>query len=243
MVAAFAKAIPVPFIGDSIATRCDRFVVRDTLQAKTSIITPDRLRPFYAIDNPWTVGGVTRSILKLPMKVLTFPIRRLIATAAMIKNVPLTVIRSVLLGRTLDRVLATGFLSEGSSTSDTTIDERIAAMRTSFDLAFASIHWDIAKAAISDAMSQASWWQSTAARLLAQYRKNSDIIESEVRDDEAIQSEAEKIRDAIQQPKVLELFNNFDNQFDTHLSEITADWAACISASENRTTETADEVI
>ena len=234
IVSAVANAIPVPWVGGHLASRCDQFVVETALKGTDSKLATKQFQQLYAHDTGWRFSSIPRRIVKLPLLLLSYPIRSLLATAKMIKEVPLAVIRSVLLGRTLDRALANNFLLNPPEMSGIEFSRRVGCMRTSFDQAFSSIHWDFAKAAIADAMSQASWWRATVSRLLARYRDGESALESEVRNDEGLRNEASKIRDAIEQPGVLQLFDSFDEQFDLHLSALVGEWASCVKASKTK---------
>lgn len=218
IASAVATAIPVPLVGAHIVCRCDQFVVEEALAASGRKIDPVLLRGLYANDSQWSIRGFAGTVARFPHRALAFPIRNLISIAKSVKDAPLTVLRAVLLGRTIDRVLSRDFLmNEGEPRDD--FDFLVKAIRTSFEQSFAAIQWRIATATISEAISKASSWQGMCTQLVAKYRDSWNDDAASLFDNEKLRAEAENIRDAVQQPIVLRLFENFDLLFDDELSK------------------------
>lgn len=102
IVSSSSRFIPVPFIDDIVRDQCRRYVVSRTLAAHDQRNSMGVLKPFYANEGG-CIAGCLGQLAMAPLKLLLFPIRKVIALVTSVRGVPLEIMRMVLLGRTLDR--------------------------------------------------------------------------------------------------------------------------------------------
>ena len=105
IVSASSRFIPIPFVDDVVKDQCRRYIVSQTLAAHETELTTKDLQPFYD-SGSGCLAGCMGTLIKAPLKLLLFPVRKIIAIVTSVRGVPLEVTRSVLMGRTLDRYLS-----------------------------------------------------------------------------------------------------------------------------------------
>ncbi len=210
IVSASARFIPVPFVDEIVRQQCRRFVVARTLAASQSVVSLDDMKPFYA-DADGCLGGCVGTLVKAPLKLLLFPIRKLAAIVTSIRGVPLEVTRMILLGRTIDRHAKSGQL-----VSDETY---VRSLRMAFDEASARMDFRVVHAAIRDALRAAKGWKSSATAQAAEVAKRPTRDGNDLHANDDIKSGAEKIQLALYRPMIAQLFADFDRRFDQSLAE------------------------
>lgn len=214
VVAASARFIPVPFADEMVRDRCRRFVVAKTLAHHGARATVDELREYHA-GSGGCVGGCSGWILLAPLKLLLFPIRKIVAVVTSVRGVPLEITRTVLLGRTLDRRLREGDVDA----------EEAARMGRAFQVAFAHMDFRGSRAAIMDAISQAGHWRSEAfkiARWAARLPRRTSVetMSAELESNQTVDQAAAKIENALTLPETLKLFDDFDHRFDEAMKSL-----------------------
>lgn len=212
IVSASSRFIPVPFVDDLVRDRCRRFAVSRTLAAHGREELLEGVTPYFDSD-----GGVFKgclgSVARLPLKLLLFPIRKIVALATSIRGVPLEVMRTVLLGRTLDRYLRSGKFNESHT----------AEMRTAFEQSFQRMDFHVIRAAIADAMSGISGWKSSATQSAKEVAAKPERTEKAMNAEPAVQRSADKVQEVLDRPDTLELFAEFDTRFDARFAELIED--------------------
>ncbi len=210
IVSAASRFIPIPFVDDLVRDRCHRFVVSRTLAAYQQSSLLDDLKPFYGNRRGW-FSGMASKVAKAPIKLLVFPIRKALAIATSVRGVPLEVMRTVLLGRTLERYLKTERLSGDA--------EQAAKMQAAFDESFKRMDFRVVKAAIADALTSVDGWKSAAIKSAKQ------VVESEDASWEELDVESKggfgtsEVQAALDRPETLQLFAEFDLRFDQAMSQ------------------------
>ncbi|MCO8124282.1 hypothetical protein NHH03_21245 [Stieleria sp. TO1_6] len=210
LVSASARFIPIPFVDDLVRGRCRRFVISRTLAAHHASAQLDTLKPFYG-DRGGCIGGCAGTIVRAPLKLLLFPIRKVVTIATSVRGVPLEVLQLVLLGRTLDRYLGDNRPESGSLPA--------AQMREAFDDAFARMDFRVVRAAIADALSSVSGWKSAATQTAEKVADPNESNEN-LRAPEEVQSGAAEIQRVLDGPETAKLFAEFDARFDTALRQL-----------------------
>lgn len=211
IVSASSRFIPIPLIDDAVRDQCRRFVVSRTLAAHDSSVTLDTLRPYYG-SNEGCLGGCAAGMLKAPLKLLLFPIRKIVSIATSFRNVPLEITRTVLMGRTLDRYLTVHELDPDSMAP--------SSMRVAFDQAFAYMDFRILRAAMADALSSVSGWKAAAVKSAKKVAGSRDAAEHGIDAADDVQSGATKIQEVLRRPETLSLFDEFDRRFDELLARM-----------------------
>lgn len=212
IVSASARFIPVPFVEDVVRQQCRRVVVARTIAANQTSFTVGDLKPLYA-DDGGCLSGCLGLIVKAPLTLLLFPIRKLLAIINSVRGIPLEIINVVLLGRTVDRYL--------KMNSGTAKPEDVSQLRSAFDTAFARMDFRVLQAAIYDTLKSASGWKAAATekasklagKLAGKREMEADALELEA--NEQVDAEANKIQAVMDRPAILELFADFDRRVDS----------------------------
>lgn len=208
LVSASARFIPVPFVDDLVRDRCRRFVVSRTLANHDTKQTMKSLEPLYAVNSGWLTGCVG-VVVKAPLKLLLFPVRKLTSIITSVRGVPLEVMRMVLLGRTLDRCLRSGTF-ETATTSP-------AVVNAAFASAFAGMDLRVVRAAISDALAGVKGWKTSATASARIVARPGNASGKELDVPLQLNSSVGRVQEALERPSVLNLFSEFDHRLERQL--------------------------
>lgn len=217
ITAAASRFIPIPFVDDIVKTRSRQFVVARTLAEHKCTFRSKQLFAIYG-DTGGCVSGCIGFVIMLPVKLLLFPIRKIVKLVTAVHGVPMDLIRTVLIAKTVDRCIRLGLI-------ETTDDPNSAAkravqatqIRAAFDEAFQGIDWLAVRTALGDAFSQMDGWRRAAIRLAKRaFRGNDNPIDPMSGDDEVNES-AKQIEAILRKPETLELLKRFEERFDAAL--------------------------
>ena len=150
IISASARFIPIPFLDEVVQYRCRRHTVKTTIESHAADLDLSTVEPYYNNPSGCFVGCVGM-ILLLPIKLLLFPFRKIVAVVTSFRAVPLEIMRVYLIGRTLDRYLSNG--NFGQSENSLRIDDSVyaARMRSAFEQAFARMDMHVVLSAMQDA--------------------------------------------------------------------------------------------
>jgi hypothetical protein len=209
IISAAARFIPVPFVDDIVRGQCRRFVVSRTLSSHNDPVSIDELKPYYG-KSGGCLTGCAAAVAKAPLKLLLFPIRKVMAVMTSVRGVPLEILRMVLLGRTLDR-----YLREGKITTAATATHDVAArMRAAFNEAFARMDFHVVRATVGDALRGASGWKAAAVASAKQLGDRQAAPDADLETDPQLEAGASRVAEVLSRPETLELFAEFDRRFD-----------------------------
>ena len=217
-VSGSAILLPVPLVDDYVQAKCRRFVVKRTLESHGQGADLEKLEPYYGSPSG-LFSGLTGLALKAPLKLALFPIRKPLRMIRSVRDLPLEIVRTVLLGRTLDRFLRdrTPRVAEGERPA---LDVSLAFdLRRAFDRAFARMDFHVLKAATKDAFAVSA--RMFASVLDARRRTSGDegLIEA-LQKDPKIEAEARKVEQEMAKPEMTRLFREFDARFDRAWREV-----------------------
>ncbi|MFG0288769.1 MAG: hypothetical protein ACF8CQ_11360 [Rhodopirellula sp. JB044] len=211
IVSASSRFIPVPFIDDLVREQCRRFVVSRTLHANTPAenISLETLQPYYSTSDG-CLAGCLGTLAKAPLKILLFPIRKIIAVVTSVRGVPLEIMKMVLLGRTLNRQLRD---------RPEEIDNAYAMrMRVAFEESFSGMDFRVVKAAMNDALSHVSGWKSSAMETARQSVARQDQSREPINAPKEVEAGAQKVQEVLDRPEFATLFSEFDKRFDQRMN-------------------------
>ena len=211
IVSASSRFIPIPFVDDVVKDQCRRYIVSQTLAAHETELTTKDLQPFYD-SGSGCLAGCMGTLIKAPLKLLLFPVRKIIAIVTSVRGVPLEVTRSVLMGRTLDRYL--------SQQKIVATPEYMAKMRKAFKASFKRMDLRIVRAGIADALTGIGGWKSGAMKSAKAVAGPKDAEEDGLDATEDVEAGANKVEEILQQPEMLRLFVAFDQRFDESLERL-----------------------
>jgi len=210
MVSGAARFLPVPFVDDIVRDQCRRLVVSRTLAAHGTNIQTKDLKSYYASDGGCLVGCVGLAA-KVPLKLLLFPIRKVVAIVTSVRGVPLEIVRMVLLGRTLDRYLREKRLQTGEIPS--------VAMREAFDDSFSRMDFRMVRAAMNDALASVGGWKTAAMDFARKAANGRDTESEDWKTSAEVNDGARRIEAILERPEMLTLFADFDQRFDAAMRE------------------------
>lgn len=214
IVSAAARFIPIPFVDDLVQTQCRRFIVSRTLSSHPNAAanaTIADLKPYYS-DRGGCVNGCVGTIAKAPLKLLLFPIRKIVSMVTSIRDVPLEIMRSVLLGRTLYRHLTSGKIDSAKA----------ARMKAAFDEAFDGMDFRTVRAAITDAIESVSDWKTSAIQSARKVADRSRGGDRDIEIDASVETTASRVTEVLDRPETTQLFAEFDQRFDIAMRSVQA---------------------
>ena len=203
VVASSARFLPVPLLDDVVRSHCRRFVVSRTLAASGSSLAVASLEPLYGDAGGWLKGALG-FIGTLLLQLLLFPVRKIVEIVTSVRGVPLDIMRTVLLGRTLRRRLSAGALAP----------EQAQAMQRALDEAFARMDFRAVRAAIGDAMRGVRAWRTSAIASARRLSSAEAAPDGAMPAGGGVQSSAALIEEVLRQADTLRLFEEFDRRFD-----------------------------
>lgn len=218
IISAGARFVPIPFVDEQVQKRCRRFVVQQTLVAHRSRLTSADLASFYSTDSG-CLGGCLGMVVRAPLKLLLFPIRKIVTIFTSVRGVPLEIMRTVLIGRTLDRYLETGWLSE-ATLKESGLPSRALQMRTAFEIAYAQMDWRTLRAAMSDALGTVDQWKAAAVSGAKKVFTHNEEAVEQTESNSAIEASANKVQSVLKRSETLALFAEFDRRFDEAIQDL-----------------------
>lgn len=211
IVSAASRFVPIPYVDDMVRGRCRQYVVARTLAAHGRSELLDDVEPLYDSNaGKGCLGGCLGTAMKAPVKLLLYPVRKIVALVTSVRGVPLEIMRVVLLGRTLDRQLRKGEVDTDSAVK----------MRAAFDESFARMDFRVVKAAMNDALSSVSGWKQAAMESARQIIGQDDAPDVVADARAPVDDGARQVQQALDRPDVLELFAEFDQRFDEALARV-----------------------
>jgi hypothetical protein len=209
LISASARFIPLPFVDDLVRVQCRRFVVSRTLSAHRATVTLEELKPYYNVGSG-CLAGCAAVAVQVPLKLLFFPIRKLLAVVTSIRGVPLDVLQVVLLGRTLDRYLRDGKIPHATEPTAATA----ARLGAAFNEAFVRMDFHVVRAAVSDALASVSGWRAAATAEAKQLVKEPALTAEPIEPPPQVDTGAARVQEVLTRPETLELFAQFDRRVD-----------------------------
>ena len=203
VVASAGRFVPIPLVDDVVRAQCRRFVVSRTLAASGAPLSTAGLKPLYGGSGSF-LANTLGFIAKVPVRLLLFPVRKFVAIATSVRGVPLEIMETVLMGRTLRRQLSSGQFDPAHA----------AAMRVALDEAFARMDFRAVRAAIMDALRGVRTWKLSAMRSARRLLSKAPASEATLAANEGVQQSAARVEKVLERPETLRLFEEFDQRFD-----------------------------
>ena len=208
LVASSARFIPIPFVDDLVREQCYRFVVSRTLAIQPDAGSMDDWKLYYTTGGG-CISGCVAKLLRAPLKLLLFPIRKIVTVLTSVRGVPLEIMRTVLLGRTLHRLIVDRDRPPTAAEA--------AQMRRAFEEAFARMDFRIVRATMIDALRSVSGWKSAAIQMAKRIARTDQIDDEAIRTEPSVEDGATRVQNVLERPETLELFAAFDRRFDETL--------------------------
>lgn len=129
IAAAASRFVPVPLLDDLIRTRATRTAVGRTWAAHGRAHCPSAIG-ILADDSTTLWGGIARSAATAPLKLIFYPVRKVVRMLSAVRGVSGDLVGVLLLARSVDRCLAAGWFT-GTDTRG--LDDQARLLRGAHD--------------------------------------------------------------------------------------------------------------
>ena len=215
IAAAAARFVPVPLLDDVVRERATQVAVLRTLRAHGREYPSDAVEPLYQGVDGWGSGAL-RAAVRLPVKLVLFPVRKYVAVFGAVKGVPTDVMMVLLLTRTVFRVLADGRLREGDRPA---LRRQAEQVRRAHDAATAGMDLRLASGAVSDALSRGKPMTTAAVGYARRFlRRDRPIEAGDLHPGGSVEDGAERVQQAWRSPELTRLLAEFDARVDAGLA-------------------------
>ncbi|UJR78663.1 hypothetical protein [Sandaracinus amylolyticus] len=202
---AAARFVPVPLVDDLVRQQIAAWMVRSSVPTTMSKAA---IQPLWS-DESGCVGGCLGALLWLPIKLLLFPIRKILSVVLGVRWVSHDLAEMLLLGRVIDHALAVGLLQEARDVADQTRQSR--EIRTAFDVALKATDTSLLSALFATAIGPLRAVVAAAVRTLRALRTSgADAPTLEGSDKATIEGSVSRIEAVLVQPEVKRFLAEFD---------------------------------
>lgn len=218
LLASAARLVPVPLLDDILREKALHLMVSRTIKLHGRAYRSASVAPLYG-----TAEGCGQRLalflLLWPIKLLLYPIKKVLSWIMAAKNVAADLSEAVLLGRTLDRVLANERLPMGADAG--ALRTEAARVRLAFDNALRGTDLRLLRAVLRRALEGVKGLPRAAVRALRRLRNKADDADPtaglSAADREKVDAGASRIAAALEAPDVRAFLEAFDARFDENL--------------------------
>lgn len=212
-----ARFAPLPLLDDLARAQVATWVVSRAVSKRGVTIARAQLAPL-GEDSRGFLRGCLGALLRLPLAVLLFPVRKVAALVFGVRNLVRDVLEVVLLARVVDHALASGMLRGDAPEAD----QRAAALRVrgAFDRAFEGTDLTLLQRALLAAKVPLGSVVPAALRRLRALRGQGEAATPgalPAGGDDTLERESDRVRDALSSPAVRETLREFDARVDREL--------------------------
>jgi hypothetical protein len=211
IAAAAARFVPVPLLDDVIRQRATQFAVMRTLRAHDQDVPSEALEPLWGEVDGRSSGLLGRA-RKVSRDVLLLPVRTYVKVFGAVRGVPTDVARVVLLGRSVERRLGRGELSQVDRAT-----QEARALRRAVEQAMDGLDLRLLTAGLGDGLSQTKGL-SAAAVAFARRRFTKAQPETDLAPDGPLAESAGRVTEVLRRPEIAQLLDRFDTEVDLALS-------------------------
>jgi hypothetical protein len=218
---AAGRFVPLPLLDDIVRTRVRQLLVSRLLRGAGRTFGSSRVGPLWR-DDGGCGGGCLSLLWKIPLKLLLFPIRKILALVTAVRGFAEDVTEMLLFGRAIDRSLVRGLLPEG--TPDPELSRQASLIRSSFNQAYLGVNKGLLAIALAEALRGVQGLPAAAARAArAVARSKSEDTGTETAPPEAGADQAvldrgtSAVLAVLQRPDVAKTVSDFDLRLDAAL--------------------------
>lgn len=201
---AAARFVPVPILDDLVREQIARWLVRSSLPAGTP---REPTRPLYA-DASGCLGGLLRALFMIPIKLVLFPVRKVLAIVLGVRWVARDLAEMILLGRVIDHAIAEKLLSP--SAAPEAIGAQAHDLRKAFDVALRGTDTKLLVALLGASIGPVRALVSPALRAIRALRLSGG--ESPSAEQPELDPAIGRIQRALETPEVRSFLAEFDRR-------------------------------
>lgn len=228
LVAAAARFVPVPLLDDVVKTQANKGAVSRTVTESGAGLNVSLMGPLY------DTGSIIGFLVSLPLKVVLYPLRKIVSVISAVHGVPTDLLETFLLGRSLFRALNSGaaFSAHDHREQPTkkAMKKEAKRVRSAFDKAFKGTNFKVVSSGLGDALSQVknlgALVTDLAAQVMPTREEPTSAIDDEgsladrVHDDDVAES-LEDVEEVLSRAEVIKELEAFDARFDEALAAST----------------------
>lgn len=206
---AAARFAPLPLLDDILRARIRKAMVERLLALAGGALGADHVEPLWH-DASGCGAGCLSLLWKLPLKLLLFPIRKLLSIIGAAHHLARDVTEALLYGRAVKRALAVGLLPAEASPAE--LHARATAVRAAFDGAFLGADLAAVRGALGAALGRVPGLPRAALREVRAFAAKSRP-DAEAHD-ATVTAGASVIEEVLGRPEVQRAVADFDARFD-----------------------------
>ncbi len=218
LLASAARLVPVPFLDDVLRGKALQLLVSRTLRAHGRTYGSAHVAPLYG-DEGGCLSGCLLSLVLLPIKLILYPVRKILAWVMAVKHLARDLSEAVLLGRTLERCLSAGRLAEASGAED--LRAEAARIRMAFASALAGSYLRLMRGTLTTALRSVSGLPRAALHALRRLRGKGDEADPTAglssADKRKVEEGAARVSAALETDEMRAFLERFDATFEENL--------------------------
>jgi hypothetical protein len=217
LLIAASRFVPVPLLDDLVAGQVRRYLVIRTLRDHGRTFDSRFAKPLW--ESGGCFGGCLGALLMLPIKLILWPIRKILAVVGAVHGMAKDASEAILLGRAVERVLGRGELPDGAP--GPTIMAQAQDVRAAYDVAVTNIDLRFLQNLLAVVFRRVKGLAGAALRAARRLVKRApDDNAAEVVGPERgpIEAGAAEVEQALEQPEVARMLAEFDRRFDEALA-------------------------
>ncbi len=219
LVAAASRFVPVPLLDDVVKTQANRGAVKRALTEAGSEVNISYVSSLY------DTGSIFGFLISLPLKVILYPLRKIVNVISAVHGVPTDLLETLLLGRSVYRVLKRGGFDDPGDVKAIKAEAKV--VRGAFDQAFKGTNFKVVSSALGDALSSVKDLGGLVAELTAELLPTKGKVDDGAVDDADLSSVVERdkredelddVEEALNQAEVVKELSACDARFDEALA-------------------------
>jgi hypothetical protein len=218
LLSAAARFVPLPFVDDLLRERIRQYLVSRLLRQGGRGFGSARVAPLWR-DQGGCASGCLTLLWKIPLKLLLFPIRKILAVVTALRGFSRDLSDSLLFGRALERALARGLMADGSP--EPLLLAESNAVRRAFEQASVGVDKAMLAGALGDALRGIRGLRTAALRAARSLARSQDPADPEASaqpsDREVVEQGASAVEQTLTRPDVARVLADFDARFDAAL--------------------------
>ncbi|MCZ7684212.1 MAG: hypothetical protein M5U28_37715 [Sandaracinaceae bacterium] len=218
LLASASRLVPVPFLDDVLRGKALQLLVSRTLRAHGRTYGSARVAPLYG-DEGGCLSGCLLFLVLLPIKLILYPVRKILAWVMAVKHLARDLSEAVLLGRTLERCLSAGRLAQASGAED--LRAEAARIRMAFASALAGTDLRLMRGTLTTALRSVSGLPRAALHALRRLRGKGDEADPTAglssADKRKVEEGAARVSAALETAEMRAFLERFDATFDENL--------------------------
>ncbi len=220
LLSAAARFVPVPLLDDVVRERVRQYLVSRLLRQSGRTFGSARVGPLWK-DASGCASGCLALLWRIPVAIILFPIRKLIAIVTAVHGFAKDVADSLLFGGALARALERGLLAEGSP--EPLLLSESTAVRDAYQAAVMGVDKALLTTALAGALGSVQGLRGAAVRAARSLVRSVSPVAPEAPADAAdrqvVEQGADAVEQTLEQPEIARVLADFDARFDAALPQ------------------------